>query len=156
MGTAAAKASAWVMSAATTSKATRAAISQQQGPAPGAPQGSPAGTWLMLRGTTGELRGGPTPRAAAAQVAKVAACTEAASTLHSCSWAWTSSQAYPGAGAGAGTKIGGKVPAGVIVGTGVASGVVVITGDPGEACGVATGVAIGVAAGVATGVAGGA
>ena len=114
----------------------------------------------MLRGTTGELRGdcAPTPRAAAAQVAKVAGCRAAASTLHSCSWAWTNSQAYPGPGAGAGTEIGGKVPAGVIVGTGnsgvacgVATGVAV-----GVAAGVATGVAVGVAAGVATGVAGGA
>ena len=93
MGTAAAKASAWLMSAATTSKATRAAMSQQQGPAPGAPQGNPPGTWVKLRGTTGELRGDSTPRAVAAQVAKVAGCSAAASTLHSCSWAWTNSQA---------------------------------------------------------------
>ena len=93
-GVAAAKPSAWLMSAATTSKVTKAAVSQQQGPAPGPPHGTPPGTWVMVRGTTGEMRGDGAPRAAAAQVAKVVGlrCSADASTLQSCSWAWTNSQ----------------------------------------------------------------
>ena len=58
------------MSAATTSKATSAAMSQQHEGASAALQGTP-GTLVMLRGTTGEFRMVPTPMAAAAQVAKL-------------------------------------------------------------------------------------
>ena len=87
-----------------------------------------------------------TPMAAAAHVAKTVDRTDAASTPQSCSSAWTSSQAYEGLGAVAGTMPtagvdanAADVAAGVEVG--VAAGVAVAAGE----------VAAEVGAGVATG-----
>ena len=121
-------------------------------------QGTPF-TLVMLRGTTGESLILPTPIAAAAHVAKVVDCTDAASTPHSCSSAWTSSQAYVGLGAAAGkmptagvgaSAAGGT--AGVVVdvaaGVAVAAGIVTVEVGAGVATGVVT---AGVGVGVITG-----
>ncbi len=156
--TAAEYACARVISAATTSNCTIAAMSQQHEEASVALQGTPF-TLAMLRGTTGETLMVPTPIAAAAHVAKVVDRTDAASTPHSCSSAWTSSQVYEGLGAVAGTVPTAGVGASAAdvaagVGVGVAAGVAVaaggVTAEVGA--GVATGiVTAGVGVGVATG-----
>ena len=67
-----------------------AAVSQQQEElAPGLLH-EPAVVSAMVRGMTAEASAGASPRAAAAQVAKVVEGTVAASTPHSCRFAWTS------------------------------------------------------------------
>ena len=113
-------------------------------------------TLAMLRGTTGESLMLPTPIAAAAHVAKTVDCTDAASTPHSCSSAWTSLHTYEGLGAGAGTMAtagagAADVAAGVVVGA--AAGVAVAAGEVAAEVGegVATGiVTAGVGVGLAT------
>lgn len=109
------------------------AMSQQHSGASVALQETPF-TLAMLRGTTGESLMLPTPIAAAAHVAKTVDCTDAASTPHSCSSAWTSLHTYEGLGAGAGTMAtagagagAADVAAGVVVG--VAAGVAVAAGE---------------------------
>ncbi len=88
------------MSAAATSNCTILAVSQQHEGASGVLHEVPTVS-VMARGMTARASAGASPRAAAAQVAKVVEATLAASTPHSCSSALTRSQLYEGLGAGA-------------------------------------------------------